>query len=103
MFVPRKTSPHTPSQRAAGAAASANRVAPLRLAALLLLGAALVGGALALRSSRPLRDAILRGKDPGELEAEVRLHPDDPAAQYYLAKSYYLRMRFSDALPAYQA
>lgn len=103
MAVHRKTSTHNPAPRAAGAAAPANRVTRFRLAALLLLGVALIGGSLALRSSRPVREAILRGKEPGELEAEVRLHPDDPVAQYYLAKSYYLRLRFSEALPAYQA
>ncbi len=70
---------------------------------LFLLGLALIGGAFSLRSSQGVRETLLRSKDLPELEAEARTHPDDALAQYYLAKSYYLHLRFSDARSAYEA
>jgi tetratricopeptide (TPR) repeat protein len=63
----------------------------------------LIGGAFLLRSSQGMRETILRGKELPELEAEARSHPDDALTQYYLAKSYYLHLRFSDARSAYAA
>ncbi len=48
-----------------------------------------------------MREYILKGKDTAALEATVRQRPDDPLAQYYLAKRYYLENRFSDAQSAY--
>ena len=50
-----------------------------------------------------MRETVLRGKELPELEAEARAHPTDALAQYYLAKSYYLHLRFSHAQSAYQA
>lgn len=81
--------------------APVRRASP-RLLPLLLLGLALVSAALWLRSSSWMREAILRGKDLPELEAIVRDRPDDPIAQYYLAKRYYVSRRFSDARDAYE-
>jgi tetratricopeptide (TPR) repeat protein len=103
MSLSRKTSSRNASPASRGAVAPANRASPFRLIALLLLGLVLIGGAFALRSSRGMRETILRGKALPELEAEARGHPDDALAQYYLAKSYYLHLRFSDARSAYEA
>lgn len=103
MSPPRKTLARTPSPESKGAAAPAKRAVPFRLIGLLLLGLALIIGAVSLRSSSGMRETILRGKDLPELEAEVRARPDDALAQYYLAKSYYLNRRFSDAHTAYEA
>jgi tetratricopeptide (TPR) repeat protein len=74
-----------------------------RLLPLLLIGLALIGAALWLRSSPAMREAIYRGKDLPELEALVQANPRDSIAQYYLAKSYYLNRRFDAAQSAYEA
>src|SRR5438094_10583940 len=77
------------------------RASSFRLVTLLLVGLRLVGASWWLRSSRWLHDSVLRGKDLPELEALVRQQPEDALAQYYLAKSYYLNRRFSEARAAY--
>jgi len=66
------------------------------------MGLLLVGAAWWLRSSRWMREAVLRGQEIPELEAAVRERPDDALAQYYLAKRYYTNRRFSDARDAYE-
>jgi tetratricopeptide (TPR) repeat protein len=103
MSVTHKTTSRTGSTASKGAANSGGRALPFRLVFLAILGIALIGGAFVLRSSRGVRETILRGKDLPELEAMVRAHPDDALAQYYLAKSYYLKLRFSDARSAYES
>ncbi len=78
---------------------------PLRIhhgARLLALGAILIAGALWLRSSIWLRDYILKAKDIGELESLVSTSPGDSVARYYLAKSYYLARRYSEAAEEYR-
>ncbi len=103
MSSPLKTALPNASPESKRAPVPAARVFSIRLALLLLLGVVLVGGAVWLRSSRSMREAILRGKDLPELEAMVRSRPDDALAQYYLAKRYYLSRRFADASAAYEA
>src|ERR1044071_3672173 len=73
-----------------------------RLLFFLIIDLVLIVGASSLRSSRALREYLLRGKDTPELEALVQRQPDDGLARYYLAKSYYLNHRFSDARSHYE-
>lgn len=85
-----------------GAGALAHRAFLHRLALWALFAIAAIGAAVSLRLSREVRDTYLRSKELPELEVEARAHPDDALTQYYLAKSYYLHLRFADARSAYQ-
>lgn len=76
------------------------RVSSWRLPLLLIAGLLLVGVALYVRSSPWMRETILRGKSLPEMEAFVRLHPDDALAQYYLGKRYIQAHHYPDALRA---
>jgi tetratricopeptide (TPR) repeat protein len=82
--------------------ASPSPASSRRLYWLLGMAIVLIAGALWLRSSRPVRDYLLRNQDLPQLEAAVRRQPDDVVAQYYLGKQYYLSQRFSEARSAYQ-
>jgi tetratricopeptide (TPR) repeat protein len=75
----------------------------VRLLPLLLVGLVLIAVAWGVRSSRWMRETILRGKDLPELEAMERSQPDDSLTQYYLAKQYYVQHRFAEAVGAYEA
>src|SRR5947207_942747 len=68
---------------------------------LLMSAIPLVGAALWVRMSPWSREVSLRSKDLNGLELAVRNSPDDPLARYYLAKTYYIQNRFTDARDAY--
>ena len=67
-----------------------------------LIGILLIGAALWFRSSEPLRNYLYRAKDVAELERLVESSPRDATARYYLAKAYYLKREFSEAVPHYE-
>jgi len=102
MALSRKITTRSALAESKGVLAPAGGALRFRLTMLIVLGLALVGGAFFLRSSAGIREAILRGKELQELEAEARVHPGDALAQYYLAKSYYLHLRFPEARSAYE-
>jgi len=103
MFVTHKTTTGNVSAASNGAANSSGRAFPLRLLILSILGVALIVAAVAWRSSPTVRENSLRGRDLSDLEAMARADPNDSLAQYYLAKAYYLRLRFDDARSAYES